>query len=1709
MLYAEHLGHCQGPIWLVDDFSECVQQEYFRVLLPLAAVVISSLLLIITLAQKNGAKSCFAKAFPQKDIYESRLLSETHDDDHDTSRILSSEEEGDEGLSFGGAQLIKGKTDNERNFIIIDKPLGQYKALAVEIFAVLALNTLNIILLATKSEGSSGKSAAIGGIVTWSYITILVISRLLLTITKRRLSTLWNHTLLLYSLLWFLSLTIFRSLIIHPQSRKVQITGIAEFFFTSLLFLIATVTRKGNRNVVMEWENNIEPSREPLASILSIFTFSWVDAIVWKGYKKVYELPNVWNLIPKDKAALILADFRQLNKTTALSWHLMRYFRGKLAIQCMFGIISAFFNFAPTLLLKYILEYVQNPSIAPRNVVWLYVFLLAFTDILRSACDGQALWIGRKICIRLRAIIIGELYAKALRRKATSGSDTILGESKEKIAEAKTGFLKKIFKISKNDRNKIDSKNLINGNETAATVGKPKDEQANVGTIINLMSVDSFKVSEVTAYLYYLLASAPAQLIIAVYLLYQILGYSSIPGIIVMVILIPINTILARGFGHYQKKIMTATDKRIETTNEVLQNIRVIKYFAWEQRFAKKINDKRHNEMKALRSKFTLWAFSVAVWNTVPIVITFFSFLVYTTIERKPLYPSIAFTAISLFNILRVPLDQLGDMIAHVLESKVSVDRVEEFLNEEETEKYEQLGHENLDENGEKMIGFKNVSVTWGCKVGQNEVDSSFRLIDLNIKFVIGALNIIAGPTGSGKTSLLMALLGEMKLVEGKIFLPGGSSRENVRPDHRTGLTETVAYCAQQVWLMNANIKENILFATPFNKKRYEDVIYACALERDLKTLSAGDQTLVGEKGIALSGGQKQRISLARALYSNSKHLLLDDCLSAVDSHSAKWIFHNCIRGPLMEGRTCILVTHNLALCLPQSQFIVVLNNGRVDAQGTPHEIIDSGKLGEDLSKVLVDSLEYSEQPSRVPSNLTSENNDNTPTDSPNTTNIHSQNDQKFDAMKENKAEGGVKLSVLYLYLRSMGPWWFWVIAVLIFGVQQLGSLFANTWIRQWANQYTLKSIDSHNMPYSISLQSDTKFITMNTGTYVTWLYSFFDSTELSPKTNEIQEVNVAYYLIIYAAIGLSCMLVALFRDLWLFFGSMTASWHIHKRMVQSIVRAKFIFFDVTPIGQMMNRFSKDLEAIDQEVAPVSIGMMSYALAILVTVSLITFITPGFLIAVILVSCLYFLVANFYLKSSRDLKRLESVQRSPLFQHFGETISGITTIRAFREEKRFIRDNLLKIDTHNRPFIFLWATNRWLAIRMDLIGDFIAFAAGAFVVYSIGKIDAGSAGLSLSYAISFTENVLWLVRLYAVNEQNMNSVERIKEYVEVEPETDLGIEGMKPPSNWPSKGSVEFINYTTKYRADLDPVLSNVSFKINPGEKIGIVGRTGAGKSSLALALFRGLEADQGRILVDDIDISLISLQDLRESITIVPQDPTLFSGTIRSNLDPFDLYCDNEIFDALRRVYLISHEDSISNSSTSYTIDSYTSSQNESIDHLSSVIADKNGEISTSISELTNKNIFLNLSSLVSESGSNLSQGQRQLLCLARAILKNPRVLLMDEATASIDYSTDSKIQKTIRELKSTTITIAHRLQTIVDYDKVLVLDHGRVVEFGHPWILLQEEKLANFDSNKNEDDICKSGLFRNMCEISGDFDILLKTAKRAWDAGRLVDLE
>ncbi|KAK2019864.1 ABC transporter [Colletotrichum eremochloae] len=1681
-----NFAQCSWPIWDIDDLTPCFQQDYLKILFPLIVVGFSILHL--------GLQAIQTVAKDRKHGYDQLPQDQHHGHtDIPPEETADQDEDDDEALAMngGGGRLALVKTTTKGSIVQADSPPAQNLTIVVEEMAIAGLIALHVIALVTgTAPGHHGLLVAIVGLVTWVYVAILVTLRLFLGNTKWRVPRIWNHTAVIYLFQWIFTIAVFRSVLIHPSSRLSQILTIVEFALTTLLFGLAITTRKGNKTVLLEWEDGIEPSREPLASLFSLATFSWVDPIIYRGFKETLEIKSVWNLVPKDKAAAVIADYRALKRTSSLAWHLIKYFKGELLVQFALASFAGVFTFAPTLLLKAILEYVERPEGAPINVLWLYVILLPVLDIVRSFADNYALWIGRKICIRIRAIIIGEIYGKALRRKASAGKDKELGQNKPSGKQGWFGKLKAKLGFKKA---KADAEAAANGPAKDPAVD---DEQANLGTIINLMSVDSFKISEVTAYLHFICASAPTQLIIAIILLWEVMGLSAIPGLVVMALLLPINYSFARGFANTSKKILAATDKRINVTNEVLQNIRIIKYFAWEAKFGRIVDEKRAAELKALRSRYIIWSFAVAVWNSVPVLITFFSFLMYTLVEHKPLYPSVAFTAISLFMLLRVPLDQMGDMFAHVQETKVSLDRVEEFLTEEETEKYEQLGEDNVDENGNKVIGFRKGNFIWGGKdVVADDGSMAFRLMDMDVDFQIGKLNIISGPTGSGKTSMLMALLGEMTLVDGKVYCPGGRSREDVRPDPETGLADTVAYVAQAAWLVNANIKENILFAAPYDEKRYRDVIVACALERDLEILDNGDETLVGEKGITLSGGQKQRISLARAVYSNSQHIFLDDCLSAVDSHTAQWIFNNAIKGPLMAGRTCILVTHNLQLCAPSSHYIVALENGRIAAQGPSAELIASGKLGEEIQKASVNSASVSRVPSRVPSSVGEDGSETVvnPGDESTTDARAKKNDKKKeqkDAMEEKKAEGSVKWPVIQLYLSSMGSWWFWVVALAVFGLQQMSGVATNFWVREWANQYVEEEVERIAFSTSSHTYSQQSF----SPTYLATIANYGSRIGSTVSaTAAAADVDVKYYLTVLAAIGIAGSAAAFIRDIWVFYGSLTASKKIHNDLISRVSRAKFKFFDVTPLGQLMNRFSKDLEAVDQEVAPIAIGVFGCALGILVTVILITWVTPGFLVAGVFITAAYWFVGAFYLRASRDLKRLESVQRSPLFQQFGETLSGMTTIRAYGDERRFIRENLSKINVQARPFIYLWAANRWLAFRTDVLGDLVSFFAGVFIIISLGtgSVDPGSAGISLSYAIGFTENVLWLIRLYAINEQNMNSVERIKEYLDVEQEAEPIVEKNRPPENWPSQGSVEFINYSTRYRADLEPVLRNLSFKINPREKVGIVGRTGAGKSSLALAIFRALEADEGKILIDDIDIGLIGLRDLREAITIVPQDPTLFMGTIRSNLDPFDMYTDEQIFEVLRKVQLIGPHESTSRPTTRPTTPS-AGAMLPATPNPGLVGGDANSSPGSSIMP-TNKNVFLNLSSTVSESGSNLSQGQRQLLCLARALLKRPNVLVMDEATASIDYATDTKIQETIRELTSTIITIAHRLQTIVDYDKVLVLDKGAVVEYGHPYDLIRKE----------------NGSFRSMCDMSGEYQVLLKAAKKKWDSGRLVDVD
>ncbi|KAI5308352.1 hypothetical protein KEM55_005940, partial [Ascosphaera atra] len=592
-----------------------------------------------------------------------------------------------------------------------------------------------------------------------------------------------------------------------------------------------------------------------------------------------------------------------------------------------------------------------------------------------------------------------------------------------------------------------------------------------------------------------------------------------------------------------------------------------------------------------------------------------------------------------------------------------------------------------------------------------------------------------------------------------------------------------------------------------------------------MQILDNGDQTLVGEKGISLSGGQKQRISLARAIYSHARHLLLDDCLSAVDAHTAQHIVQEALMGPLMFDRTCVLVTHNVALVAPKAEFIVLLSNGKVAAQGSPAEVTASQAAADCM---LVDELESALQSERTSATATrpasssdlrrsaaasdnegvEETSAVLATSAPRPTKDKSRRKRKHVAppvFEEEKSIGSVKWSTIFYYLTCMGPWYYWIFTVVGFACEHTLSVATNVWIRQWANAY-------QNAPASVGIEAvnatsgPEKFEPLNavlapgmtTNNVPRFPYRHVPGIRLfADRFTTSSDVSVTYYLVVYGLIGVAYCIVGFTMEYGLFWGSLHASRIIHTRLMNAITHAKFKFFDSTPLGRLMNRFSKDIEAVDQEVAPVARGVIQCFASIIIIVILISVITPAFLFAGIFITVVYMIIGILYIRPSRDLKRLESVQRSPLYQQFGETLSGIVTIRAYGDSPRFIADNHALVDTYNRPYLYLWASNRWLALRVDIAGALVSFFSGTFIILSTGRIDAGAAGLSLTYAVTFTENVLWFVRMYAELQQNMNSMERVEEYIEVEQEAPVVIQDSRPPGGWPDKGELEFVDYST------------------------------------------------------------------------------------------------------------------------------------------------------------------------------------------------------------------------------------------------------------------------------------------------------------------------
>ncbi|RDB26371.1 Oligomycin resistance ATP-dependent permease YOR1 [Hypsizygus marmoreus] len=1121
--------------------------------------------------------------------------------------------------------------------------------------------------------------------------------------------------------------------------------------------------------------------------------------------------------------------------------------------------------------------------------------------------------------------------------------------------------------------------------------GRAKLEHS-VGQITTMISTDASRMDRFAAFGHNLWVS-PIQIAIGVGLLLGNLGYSALVGLGVLILGFPIQLILVKVMFAQRKKGVKITDTRVRLTTEVLQGIRLIKYYAWESFYTSQISKLRAREIATIRKAAIARSALIAIVTFIPILASILSFITYALTGHE-LDVAIIFSSLQLFNIIRAPLIFFPFVLSSLTDALVALGRISKFLLSEE------LADPYLIDYAQKQAVSVDGDFTWetagkleegkfdhgrgdgtrgdrggndgrkGAKgailpttndklVGkeletgsEKEKEKPFELTNLKFSVPKGAFVAIVGRVGSGKSSVLQALIGEMRRTRGEVVF-GGS----------------VAYVPQTAWIRNATLRENVVFGQVDDEQRFREVVRACSLEHDLEMLPNGEQTEIGEKGINLSGGQKARVSLARAAYSKSDVILLDDPLSAVDAYVGKSILDQCfLSGPLAD-RTRILVTHSLHV-LDKTDYIYVVENGVITEQGTYNDLMnesvvfshlmdeygsldqDKEKEGKASKKGEVPGASHDVDIKRLSSTLMQE---------------------------EERNIGSVTWEVYSKYLRFAGGIiWAPIIIILLTltqGAQVGNSLFLGFW--------TAGSIPGFR-------QGD--------------------------------------YMAVYAALGAAQAVFSFILSATFAIASLIASLNLFKAALLSVLRSPTSFFDTTPMGRIMSRMSKDQDTLDNELALTLWQFLFTFSSVLGTVALVFYTFPYLGIIFAPMAVLYYLISVYYRRSSVETKRLDSLMRSTLYGSYSESLTGLSTIRAYRAQESSIKSADEGLDMENRAYYMTISIQRWLAVRLDLFGNILVFGIAIFAAGFRNTVNPSKIGVVLSYTLSITQVFSEMVTQFAQNEQNMNAVERVLHYSELPPEGSATTPN-DPPASWPSKGHISFEKVELAYREGLPLVLKGITFEVQPGEKVGIVGRTGAGKSSLLQALFRTVELQGGKIEIDGQNIRDIGLDVLRGRLALVPQDSTLFLGTLRENLDPQGLRTDAELISVLQRVSLLPSHD---------TLDPVAEAK-------------------------------FSLSSTVGDEGSNFSAGEKQLLALCRALVKNSRIIILDEATSSVDVETDAKLQKTIQTefASSTLLCIAHRLNTIAYYDRVLVMDSGEIAEF---------DTVLNLYDNEQ-------GIFRSLC--------------------------
>lgn len=1328
-------------------------------------------------------------------------------------------------------------------------------------------------------------------------------------------------------------------------------------------------------------------------------------------------------------------------------------------------------------------------SIDPaRKRAFLFAVFALLASLVKTQTDLQHLYYSRRASVRIKTELTLAIYDKALRRKDISGS--LQNATSTANAEQAPESADMDAKTDKKD-----------GDAEAAKKAKQQQQEeedksaASVGKVVNLMATDANSISTTVTALY-MGYSAPLELAIATTFLYKLLGWSAFTGVGPALILMPLQQRFTMMSYENNKGLLKARDKRITVLNELVTSIRFIKFFAWEQGWSKRILSARKEEVKWLYRNAWIMAGLIASFALVPLAFTITAFASYTLIEGKQLDVATGFTAIALFGMLKNPLSVLPMIINMIFQAKVSVDRINTFLQEDEVPSWvvdnalahDGQGQPNETAHSDRTIVLRDATLRWHAAKPSKKQDQPaakrsllsrlqfwkkakdpktatateneqtetevkpFHLTTLDLRPPPGKMTLICGPTGSGKSSLLSAIMGEMELLEGSVLLPKRPLRL---------LSGGVAYCSQTAWLETMSIRDNIVFGQYFDQARYDAVLSCCCLEPDLKTFPEGDLTEVGENGVSLSGGQKARVALARAVYSRSPILLLDDVLAAVDSHTAKRLVDECLCGELVKGRTVVLVTHHVDAVLSHVEHVVMLDGGRIKASGSPSELREAGLLSPAVlglsspespnvkgKQAAKDQMKEEEaKDSAVDAQAKAQADDGGKKD-PGKSGAASAPGRGKLVSAEGKSTGRVKREIYVTYLSAFG-WLFVTFVLLTTLVSRFADVLEKYWLSFWGNAYEHRG------------GSDKQ----------AW---FAD-----PRT------NVAPYLGVYVGILMLGYATMILSSLVGGIGAIGAGNKLFSRMLKTVVRSPTRFFDQTPTGRILNRFTKDVETVDTTLFGNIRFLLLFSASCVFSIGTMAVTVPTFVPFLFLITYAYYRTSVSYISAARDLRRLESVTRSPIFQSFSEVLNGIATVRAYGAQERFMQTLFRRLDATQSCYNLFWMANRWLMLRFDVMGAFTVFGASALSL--AGGIDAGLAGIAITQAQTLVLALYWLCRCWTGFEMDLNSVERMHEYLALPQEPAAVVEDHRPPPGWPSKidsRGIQVSKLVLKYAPDLDPVLRGVDFSIGAGEKVGLVGRTGSGKSTLALAFFRFVEYEAGSIVIDGIDISKIGLDDLRSRLTIIPQDPVLFSGTIRENLDPFGERTDEECLLALRRVNLRT-------SPINTAAPSLLPSRAGSI-HEVPMEAHASSSSSTAVNSVLPSgggSTVFSLDTKVSEGGSNFSQGQRQLISMARALLRSTSIIFMDEATASVDFETDTQIQRTLRSPldadarhKTTIITIAHRLKTIIDYDRILVMDKGRIAENDSPAALLE-----------------RKGIFYDMCRKTGEYEELEMLANHA----------